>query len=319
MSSPPILLLDLLADAKFHSGEEVAKVLGITRAGVWKQLQKLESFGLEYESKKGKGYRLLQTLNMLNRSTIMDRLEHPSIFEEVEILFSTSSTNTAIQSKLTHTKSPIVIIAEHQSAGRGRRGKTWLSPFGKNIYLSMSWRFNEGMSRLDGLSLVVGLAVIKMLEFAQIEGVKLKWPNDLMLNNKKIGGILLEISGDPLAECSVIIGIGLNVNVLPSRLAIDQPWSSLKIEEGKEFDRNLLVSVLLNSLAKMLTIFAKEGFEYFYPLWNKVDWLQNREVCIYQGDNVDFGKVVGVSKSGALMLDSGQVYKAGEVSVRRSS
>ena len=181
-------LLKLLADGYFHSGEELGSELGVSRAAVWKKLKALSALGLELDAVRGKGYRLPGNIELLNQQVIRDRLPdniRDSVGLQVELC--TRSTNDDVR-KLSAAREPWqVCMAEHQSHGRGRRGRTWQSPFGASLYFSMLWRVESGLAAMEGLSLAVGLAVVKTLESFGANGLMLKWPNDVLGNGKKAG------------------------------------------------------------------------------------------------------------------------------------
>ena len=199
------ILLKLLGDGRFHSGEELGAALGISRSAVWKRLQGLESeFGLEVQSVRGRGYRLAEPLVAIDPQRV--RAPWP-----LDVLFSVDSTNAEVMRRLdAGAATPFAVVAERQTAGRGRRGRAWVSPFGANLYCTLGISVRGGPKELEGLSLVVGLAVVRAIQSLGIAGVGLKWPNDILLDGKKLAGILLELTGDPADLCSVAIGIGIN-------------------------------------------------------------------------------------------------------------
>lgn len=213
-----------------------------------------------------------------------------------------------------------VYLAEQQTAGRGRRGREWISPFASNIYMSMVWQFN-GRSDISALSLAVGVAVCRALQSLNIAGVGLKWPNDILANGKKLGGVLLEMQGDPSRECQVVIGIGLNVLMADNHAAlITQPWVDVEtLCDGARPSRNQLVVAMLEALVAVLGEYKQGGFAALKDAWQALDVYAGAEVMVQLGDDYIFGKASGVDDSGALRLQTAtgiQFFHGGEVSLR---
>ena len=213
---------------------------------------------------------------------------------------------------------PFVVTAERQTAGRGRRGRKWVSPFAENIYYSLVLRMDGGMRQLEGLSLVVGLAVLSALRGVGITDAGLKWPNDVLVGNKKIAGILLELVGDPADVCHVVLGIGINVNM---RLAseVDQAWTSVYLESGHLVNRNALIARLNDSLLEYLKRHATEGFSAIQAQWEQNHLWQGREVSLIAGVHQVDGTVLGIDQQGALRMrvnGEEKVYSGGELSLR---
>jgi len=220
-----LTLLKLLKDGRFHSGQALGAALGVSRSAVWKQLQQLEvEFGLVIHKVRGRGYQLASPLVLLSELEIAAAT--PSTSWPVHVYDSIDSTNAeALRLVGKGVVAPFVVVAERQTAGRGRRGRQWVSPFAENIYYSLLLRIDGGMRQLEGLSLVVGLAVLQALRELGIAGAGLKWPNDVLVDNKKIAGILLELVGDPADVCHVVLGVGINVDMQGADL-VDQLWTS---------------------------------------------------------------------------------------------
>lgn len=214
-------LLKLLQDGRFHSGEELGAVLGISRSAVWKRLQHLEAeHGLQFHKVRGRGYRLASPLSLLDPRKI------DSLWP-VEIMPTVDSTNSeAMRRLVAGASTPFVIVAEQQTAGRGRRGRAWVSPYGENLYysLAITVRGRSGARRVEPGCRSRGAPGPESLG---VRDAGLKWPNDLLQGGKKIAGILLELSGDPADLCHVVIGIGINVN-MKTATDIGQPWTSLR-------------------------------------------------------------------------------------------
>ncbi|WP_268798251.1 bifunctional biotin--[acetyl-CoA-carboxylase] ligase/biotin operon repressor BirA [Pseudomonas huanghezhanensis] len=311
-------LLRLLEDGEFHSGEALGVALGVSRAAVWKKLQQLEAeLGIELHRVRGKGYRLAGPICLLDTVQISDLLR--PLLWSVHVHQSLDSTNAeAIRLINERAALPLVVLAEQQTAGRGRRGRTWISPFGENLYYSLGLRIDGGMRQLEGLSLLVGLAVIKTLRNAGISEAGLKWPNDILVGRQKLAGILLEITGDPADVCHVIIGIGININMRTSS-SVDQSWTSMRLEKGHLFDRNLIVTSLSKHLAEYLAEHRKDGFARFRKEWEANHLWQGCEVALLAGSSAVQGIVLGVDAAGGLRLSVGdveQVFSGGELSLR---
>lgn len=319
-------LIKLLSDGEFHAGSEVGEILGVTRAAIWKQMQKLQDFGLEVESIKGKGYRLKNSLNLLDEKKIkagMKQSEH--LLSGLDIHDVVSSTNDLIlkAAESNQAQSGHICLAEYQEAGRGRRGRQWVSPFASNIYMSLLWRFSGGASSLEGLSLAVGLAVVKALTDVGISGACLKWPNDILVNDKKICGVLIEMTGDASGSCSVVIGVGVNVR-MPEQATeqIDQPWTDIVSSlNTTEVDRNEITARILDHVLAITKDFSLHGFEPLHEEWNSYDGYAGESIKLLMGDSEIFGIGRGVGPDGGIRIEledgSLEVYKGGEISLRR--
>lgn len=312
-------LLELLTDKQFHSGESLGLSLGISRAAVWKRIRKLESLGVEINSVPGKGYCLYQSLDLFKADEILKELsaEVKSKLDELEILLSVDSTNSRLMSYTEKTR--FVCLAEQQTDGRGRRGKKWVSPFGRNIYLSLCWYFQGGAAQLEGLSLAVSVAVIRALSDCGVEDVNVKWPNDVLYQNRKLAGILLEMSGDADGVCKVVIGVGVNVNMQQKAIEIDQPWIDVFTATQKMISRNKLAGKIINHLFILLEQFQKYGFSIFRSEWLSKDLYFGRHIKLSMSSTVIEGVERGVDDSGALCLEvDNEIHKfhGGEISVR---
>lgn len=314
-----ISLVQLLSDGAFHSGEELGSALGISRAAVWKRLQTLSAYGLHLERVRGQGYRLPGGLSLLDPDELSRLLGEDAGRVALDVRTLTDSTNSdALEYLRNGLTGPAVVLAEYQSAGRGRRGRQWQSPFASSLYLSLACRFPLGASELEGLSLAVGVAVADALGELGVGGVSLKWPNDVIIAGHKLGGVLIELTGDLDSGCSAVLGIGIN-GALPPAVAIDQPATDLFRETGVRPDRNLLAATLIRHLLDMLDRFARGGFSVFLPCWQQRDAFADSEVVVYQGDTAISGVARGVTARGALRLETPEgirEFHGGEVSLR---
>jgi len=324
-------LLKLLADGKFHSGETLANTLQVSRTSIWKMIPRIQELGLELHSVKGKGYKLTEPLNLLEQEKILKNIpaEQQGKIQEIEIFPSLDSTSSyamqrAQSGRLDLAENKIfVCLAEQQTAGKGRRGRPWVSPFGHNVYLTIARAFNAGLSELEGLSLLIALALARVLGRNEIQGFGIKWPNDILWQGKKLAGILLEVTGDPTGLSKVLIGLGLNVSATPHSMAeVDQPWVDIKTIFGEEPDRNILVAEILLEIIKMIDEFEKKGFVAFKEEWDEFDALKGQEVELKTHNNQStgiLGKVMGVNDQGALLLQTHkglETFHGGELSPR---
>ncbi|WP_255875128.1 bifunctional biotin--[acetyl-CoA-carboxylase] ligase/biotin operon repressor BirA [Microbulbifer elongatus] len=315
-------LLEQLADGEVHSGEALGEVLGVSRAAVWKQLQKLEAFGLQIESVKGRGYRLPGGLDLLDPAQIRAALAPVAVEQlaQLSVCDQLDSTNAQVLSALDSGQGHgLVVLAEQQTAGRGRRGRQWLSPFAAGVSLSIGWQFSGGVQRLEGLSLAVGVALARALARFDVPDVRLKWPNDVWCRGRKLAGVLLELNGDLTDRCGVVVGVGLNIRMPESATeAIGQPWIDLdRVRPG--ISRNHLVAAMLDELVPMLAAYPETGFAPWRSPWMALDQFADAEVCVHAAQQRWCGVARGVDNSGALLLEiDGQprVFHGGEVSLR---
>ncbi|MGG7647224.1 BirA family transcriptional regulator, biotin operon repressor / biotin-[acetyl-CoA-carboxylase] ligase [Pseudomonas frederiksbergensis] len=313
-----LTLLKLLKDGRFHSGQALGAALGVSRSAVWKQLQHLEAeLGLSIHKVRGRGYQLAAPLTLLDPVEIKEQA--PSCEWPILVFDSIDSTNAeALRAIERGQTAPFLVLAERQTAGRGRRGRKWASPFAENIYYSLVLRIEGGMRQLEGLSLVVGLAVMQALRELGISGAGLKWPNDVLVGQKKIAGILLELVGDPADVCHVVLGVGINVNMQITD-EVDQQWTSMRLESGKVFDRNHLVGKLGAMLQTYLSRHQLDGFSAIQAEWEQNHLWQGRAVSLIAGVNHIDGEVLGIDGQGALRLRVGgveKVFSGGELSLR---
>lgn len=314
-------VIAILADGQFHSGESLGTALGITRAGVWKRLQGLTALGIAVESVKGRGYRVPGGLSLLSESTITAGLsaDAQQLLAALSCLHEVDSTNQYLLRD--GAARGDVCLAERQSAGRGRRGRVWRSPFGQNLYLSLRWQYEQGVAALEGLSLAVGAIVAQVLEQSfDVAGLQLKWPNDLLLHGRKLGGVLIEVGGDLTGDCAVVVGVGLNVAM--SRAvgteAIDQPWTDL-LMQGHSIDRNHLAGALLSQLLPALAAYPQLGFGHYRQTWLQHAAYIGREVEVTMPGRNLSGIMRGVDSGGSLVVEAGgqqHTFVGGEVSLR---
>ncbi len=317
------LLVELLADGNFHSGESLGAALGLTRSAVWKHIQGFAALGLRVDAIRGKGYRIAGGLDLLNREGIQAALSVGAMadIKTLDVFDAVDSTNEVALSRVRAGDiGRYVCLAEYQTAGRGRRNRRWVSPYAANIYLSMVREFSGGVAAIDGLSLVVGVAVCEALESLGIDGVGLKWPNDLVVGPAKLGGILIEISGDLAGSCLAVIGIGINVSMPGQAMDLaENIWTDLSCIGKSGIRRNAVAAALLNSLCPALAEFQRDGLPAFVGRWRRLDVVMGRNISLLIGDAVIVGVAEGIDASGSLLvstMDDVRAYRSGEVSVR---
>lgn len=321
-------LLSVLADGEWHSGEELAALVGVSRAAVWKQLKALDSYNAELEAGRGQGYRLKHSFTPLNADVISAAVANP-LLAKVSTDWQLESTNDAVQ-KLARDGGTegrfVAAFSEHQTAGRGRRGRAWQAPLGGSILMSLQWQLEAMPANPAAAALVAGLAVAESLKELLAESdlsadVALKWPNDVYVNNRKIAGILCEMRGDPSSECHLVIGVGLNFGLGGLASQIDQAVTdceSLGLTHG---DRPVLAAKLLSRLMDFLQEFESSGFAPFRQQWKRLDWLAGKPVRVILSAETHEGTAISVSEDGGLLVDhNGKIHRhiAGEVSVRRT-
>ncbi len=319
-------LLTILNDGRFHSGESLAGCLGgISRAAIWKTIQNLQALGLEIHAVRGRGYRLAEPVELLAAAAIQDGLTVAarSWVSTLEVHERIDSTNTYLMNRAKEgLPGGTVCLAEWQSAGRGRRGRSWVSPFAANLYLSLLWRFALEPALLSGVSLAVGVAAIRALNSVGIDGLGLKWPNDVLWQRRKLAGVLLEFGGESAGPCHIVAGVGLNVAMPRStEQEIDQPWVDLRTIVGRQeqLSRNRLAARLISELVAALIQFEQQGLDAFREDWRRFDLAQGHPVTLHLPGAVIAGIARGVDASGALLLETAagmRRFLGGEISLR---
>lgn len=303
------------------SGSELAERLGVSRAAVWKQVEQLRAAGLDIQAQAGSGYRLAAPLDLLDAAAIRARLAPATArrLGDIDVSWQIDSTSSELLRRAAAgARDRSVCLAERQSAGRGRRGRVWQMPLGGGLALSMFRRFDGAMASLAGLSLVAGLAAVDALARCGVDGIGLKWPNDLVARGAKLGGILVELGGDALGPCHAVIGIGINVHLGAAAAAIDQRAIDIATL-GATPSRNALAAALIESLDAIVDTFARDGFSGFAERYARFDVLQGREVDLLRTSGVESGIARGVDARGALRVafaDGERSVDSGEVSVR---
>ncbi|GAA5132827.1 bifunctional biotin--[acetyl-CoA-carboxylase] ligase/biotin operon repressor BirA [Thalassotalea piscium] len=315
-------LIRELAAGKFVSGQLIGESLGISRAAVSKQIASLNEIGFDIFSVTGKGYRLAQPIALVDKTKVLAALSTKALASKVEVHCLIDSTNNFLLRRLPdHIKQGQVCIAEHQSAGRGRRGKEWVSPFGSHVYMSMYWYLEQGMSAAMGLSVVAAIAISDAIESLYQIKVQLKWPNDIYINEKKLAGILIDLEGQALEPSHCVIGLGVNVS-MPEQASskIDQPWTDLQTHVSTPVDRNILIAEIISKLTERLHEHQEHGIVKMLDQWFKLDLYLNKPVKLVAGEKVTYGLCRGINTQGALLLEVERQIKpvyGGEVSLRK--
>lgn len=322
-----IKILEFLSDQNFHSGEDLAERLGVSRAAVWKRIKHLKQLpGIELQSLSGKGYRLTSDIELLKQDAINCYISKESIdkIAGFEVIPQLPSTNDYL-----NKQGPVdigwgrICIAEYQTQGKGRRGRQWISSVGRDVTMSVKWGFEKSLSSLGGLSLAVGVAVAEVMTELGVKGHALKWPNDILIEGKKVAGILVEGFGDMDGPGWATVGLGLNVSLSESEgQHIDQPWVAIDQFMVDKVQRNALVGKLITALFSAFVLFDREGLAGFLSRWENYDAFRGEKVRLLVGKDEVLGTYQGINENGGLILHDGhrdKVYYAGEVSLRSLS
>lgn len=301
-------------------GPELAALAGLGRAGVWKRIQALRSAGVPIIAVAGRGYVLQQPIELLDARAIHAAMSD-SLRAPLEVLWEIDSTNAELLRR-TAPRGTQILFAEHQTQGRGRRGRGWITPLGGQLAFSLQRHFDGGVAALAGLSLAVGVAVAEGLNSAGYADIGLKWPNDLVCADRKLGGILIEFGGEYAGPVRTVIGIGINT-AMPDAVgvAIDQAWTDLsRIDPDLGLARNAVAAAVLDALLPALELFASDGLAPFLPRWDALDALRGREVEVLIDGRRERGIALGIAGNGALRVqhaDGERLHHSAEVSVRR--
>jgi BirA family biotin operon repressor/biotin-[acetyl-CoA-carboxylase] ligase len=321
-------LLKLLASGEFRSGEQLAKDLRVTRSAVWKLIGKLRNLGIEIEAASRHGYRLPGPVQLYDAQAIRSALQSASqeAIHSIDALLTVDSTNRHL---VDMAAAPIdrmqVCVAEVQTAGRGRRGRSWLAPFGSGVCMSVSWQFAESPPTFSALSLAIGVAIVRALRRFGLESVKLKWPNDVVIAHRKLAGILIDLRGEAGGPSRVVIGVGMNLHLPPAvRLSLAEQQAALATDLHEHLrertpDRNVLVAAVLDELVATLRTFERNGFAAFESEWRGLDSMRDKPVRVLSANETINGIARGVAADGSLQVEvQGQVrrFMSGDVSLR---
>jgi BirA family transcriptional regulator, biotin operon repressor / biotin---[acetyl-CoA-carboxylase] ligase len=318
MSQFTFPILHVLADGQFHSGEDLAQHFKVTRATIWNAVKHAESLGVEVFSVRGRGYKLPKAIELLDKNAVLKAIGEERAWFNLQILDEVKSTNTYLMQNKNEAHATCV-AAHVQTDGKGRRGRVWVSQLGASLTFSLLWRFQCGAAALSGLSLAVGVALIRALNALGVNHAQLKWPNDVLIDGKKLAGILIELQGDLEGPSAAVIGIGFNLNLPRSVLAsIDQP--AIDLASVQSTDQNELLGTLLKHLADVLRGFETHGFIGLRDEWLSYHAYENKPVRILLPNGVETqGVAKGVAEDGILLVETAlglQRFSAGEISLR---
>jgi len=315
-----------LSDGRFHSGEALARTLGVSRSAVWKAVAALRAQGSELHAVRNRGYRLVHGSDPLDPAKIREQLarEVRAHVARIDAAWSIESTNTALLARANPDSGTAeVLLAEYQTAGRGRRGRAWLAPPGGAICLSMSWTFREVPQDLAALGLVVGVCALRALRAHGIEAVSLKWPNDLLLGERKLGGVLIDLRAESAGPACVVIGIGLNLALGPELLRRIAESGTAATDVASAVQplpaRNAVAASLVSACVVGLLEFERQGLRPFIEDWRAADALRGRTVNVSAADGGARGVARGIDLHGALMVETLQGLRrfvSGDVTVR---
>jgi BirA family biotin operon repressor/biotin-[acetyl-CoA-carboxylase] ligase len=315
-------VLKRLADGEFHSGEALARSLEVSRASVWHAVRELDAAGLEIYKVHGRGYRLERPLTLLDRAAVDRGLGELAGRFSLDIRGEVESTNTALLARAAGgAPAGTVLAAEWQPGGRGRLGRAWHAGVGEALTFSLLWRFARGAGALSGLSLAVGTALARSLEAEGAGTIGLKWPNDILWQDQKLAGILIELTGDALGPTAAVIGVGVNVRLSDAtRARIGQPAADLETACGAAPDRNRLLARMLAEIAATLDKFARDGFAPLRAEWERRHAHQGRRVTLtFPDGSHQAGRAGGVAEDGSFLLETRagtKRYHSGEISLR---
>jgi BirA family transcriptional regulator, biotin operon repressor / biotin---[acetyl-CoA-carboxylase] ligase len=315
-----------LADGEFHSGEQLAETLGVSRSAIWKAVESLRELGATLHAVRNRGYRLRSGSDALDSKRITGLLT-PTVrshVPSVETAWTVGSTNSVLLSRQNPPYGACeVLLAEYQTAGRGRRGRAWVAPPGGSICLSLSWAFREVPQDLGALGLVIGVCGLRALRESGLEDARLKWPNDLLIAGRKLGGILIELRAESEGPACVVIGIGLNVALGADLLkAIGETGvapTDLVTAGLTQPSRNVLAAALVTEVVRGLLVFEKEGLRPFAEEWRAADALRGRQIDVHTLEGVARGLARGIDLHGALVVETPNGVRrfiSGDVTVR---
>lgn len=315
-------ILRLLTDGKFHSGEAIAQHFNVSRATVWNVLKDATTLGIEVFSVRGRGYKLPQAITLLDEASISQAMGAMQSWLKLEIHDHLESTNTYLMQKLSAGQAHASCVATNlQTKGRGRRGRNWQASLGASLTFSLLWRFQCGAAALSGLSLAVGIALIRTLHSMGIHQAQLKWPNDVLINHEKLAGILIELQGDMEGPSAAVIGVGINLN-LPNNIKqqIDQHAIDLASVSAQPINPNVLLGSLLQQLTDVLRDFEQNGFKSLRNEWMQHHVYHQQQVRMLMPDGREMhGVVQGIAEDGALLAETHnglQRFTSGEISLR---
>lgn len=321
-------LLSLLADGRFHSGEELGACLSISRTAVWKRIKSLRQSGLVIYPVKGKGYRITQALEFLEQGKIFSYIDADikPLIRQFTLHTEVDSTNQYLLNRFDHDDfHGHITLAEYQTEGRGRRGNAWISPFAAGISLSLGWHFDPAPEPLALVSLGTGVAVMRALSRAGITDAGLKWPNDVIWQYRKLGGTLVEMRAESAGPCKMVIGIGVNYS-FPAEsnysTGIDQPWVDIATIQQPAVLRNKFTAILISEIVRLMNIYAGRDDCGIIDEWRRYDCMKGKFAKLVLPDRTVNGLILGIDDNGALLMsvnDRLEKFNSGEISLRLQS
>lgn len=325
MSKLTFPILQRLADGQFHSGEALAQHFKVSRATIFNALAHAQALGVTLFSVRGRGYKLPRPVTLLDHAQVLHAIGEQREWFNVVILDEVASTNTYLMQQAAKGAAHVTCVAAHmQTQGKGRRGRAWVSQLGASLTFSLLWRFQCGASALSGLSLAVGVALIRTFHQFGMTAVQLKWPNDLLVDGKKLAGILIELQGDMEGPSAAVIGVGINLN-LPKEVlnSIDQPAVDVVSIRGQTISPSELLGLALKHISDCLRQFEQEGFVGLRDEWLRYHAYQHQAVRMLMPNGTETqGTVKGVAEDGILLVETAfglQRFSAGEISLRSAS
>ena len=316
---PAALVVRALADGRSRGRDALARECGIDGTALDGALDRLDGLGVALRAEQG-AISLPRPVDLLDAGRIRRAVRRLGP-EAVHVCFAVDSTNSVLARRLREgARAPELCAAEIQTAGKGRQGRRWVSGLGQSLVLSVSWRFGAPAGGLSGLSLAVGVALVEALAAGGFDGAMLKWPNDLVVDGRKLAGILVEVSRSGSGSAACVAGVGFNLDLAPADSArIDQPWTDFARGFGRVPVRSTLAAQVADALLDACEQFGDHGLEPFTGRWRERDALHGRRVRVLSGGAPTDGTARGIDGDGALLVEhSGGVIhcESGEVSVR---
>lgn len=319
-------VLTLLDNNRHYSGQALAQRFNVTRATIHNCIVKIESLGISVERIRGLGYRLMQPLDLLSQADIESKLS-PQVANklvEIQCLQEIDSTNRyAGDLVLPKAGEFSLVLAEMQTAGKGRRGRKWVSPYAANIYMSVLWPLQKPLHESGMLSPMLAISMLTALEELGVTGLSLKWPNDIYCHNKKLAGLLIECSGEISGGCKMVIGMGVNVFMSQfDNIDIDQQWTDMcSHTQDSQYLRNDVAAKLANSAVSALIQFENNTFENLVGTWSQWDIMKDKQVELHSAQFIQTGVARGIDSHGCLLFETSrgvEKISAGDVSLRVS-
>lgn len=312
------LILSVLSDGKYHSGNELGNTLQVSRTSIAKYIHKLQSLGLDIFTVRGRGYALPYNIELLNEEFISKECSETSI----QIFDMIDSTNRYMMTYINKFNQGSCILAETQTTGVGRSNSSWISPFGAQLILSMFWTYKN--ISISGLSIAIGLATVKTLEKFGIKNIGLKWPNDIYANQKKLAGILIETRASVKEGFQIVIGIG--INLINTKIMTDNHIDSISIADISDnyISKNKLAVELIKEYKNTLINFEKNRSSTFCVEWNKRDIFKDCKVKLidkYTNTTIIEGIERGINDTGSILIENPQgiieSFHIGDISLRK--